>query len=222
MRPAWLTPDVIPSAKTCRVLHIPDNEKIIASVTGALRELEIADNWEEHGAVSPDEIATAMYSMLQSYLTSGGDCVPVGSILPFGGADVPVGWLGCDGEEVAQADYPCLYDILGDAWGVASPGNFKLPDLRGRALIGVGSGAGLTPRALADVGGEEAHTLTEGEMPVHAHTAHSHVVNVMTGVEVVPAAGADIPGTLTGYAGSGGAHQTMQPWAAVQFIIRAR
>ena len=222
MRFAWLTPDAIPDQKVCRVLYIPDNEDIIASVTGALRELEIADNWEEYGAVPPDEIATAMLHMVDDYLESTGDCVPVGSILMYGGETAPEGWLQCSGQEVAIADYPCLYAVLGDVWGAASPGYFRVPDMRGRVPIGYGAGPGLTPRSFAEMGGEERHTLSEGEMPIHAHSCHSHSLEVMTGELVVPAAGIPIPGTLTGYAGSSLSHENMQPFVTVVFIIRAR
>lgn len=49
-----------------------------------------------------------------------------------------------------------------------------LPDMRGRAPIGLGQGSGLTNRAMAAKGGEETHPLSTGEMPQHTHTESGH------------------------------------------------
>jgi microcystin-dependent protein len=39
-------------------------------------------------------------------------------------------WLLCDGSEVAKADYPALYELIGDMAGVAAgDGNFVLPSI---------------------------------------------------------------------------------------------
>lgn len=59
--------------------------------------------------------------------------------------------------------------------------NFVVPDARGRSILGAGSGAGLTARALGATGGEEAHTLSavESGTAVHSHgvtdPGHTHV-----------------------------------------------
>jgi len=43
----------------------------------------------------------------------------------------------------------------------------EIPALAGRTIIGVGSGGGLTSRALYDNGGEEVHTMTIHELVPH-------------------------------------------------------
>ena len=55
--------------------------------------------------------------------------------------------------------------------------HFRLPDLRGRSLIGAGSGAELTNRVIGQTFGSEAHKLTTAEMPTHTHiqAAHNHI-----------------------------------------------
>ncbi len=40
---------------------------------------------------------------------------------------------------------------------------------RGRIIVGVGEGKGLTPRHLLEAGGDEQHKLTIEEMPRHKH-----------------------------------------------------
>jgi len=64
---------------------------------------------------------------------------PVGTIISWAGGDLnllPPGYLLCDGSEVAQATYNRLFIIIGNTWGTASPGNFRLPDSRGKTLCG--------------------------------------------------------------------------------------
>lgn len=78
--------------------------------------------------------------------------LPSGAILPFAGSSVPAGYLLCDGSEVAQSTYPSLYAALGTTWDESakqdgtggnyttpSVGNFRIPDLRGIFLRGVGT-----------------------------------------------------------------------------------
>lgn len=80
-----------------------------------------------------------------------------------------LGWMVCDGRTLAIADYPALYDVIGTSFGAPSEGYFKLPDFRGRVPGIIGTGSGLTGRALGDIVGAETHTLTINEMPSHNH-----------------------------------------------------
>lgn len=50
------------------------------------------------------------------------------------------------------------------------PDGWKEVDFaKGRVIVGVGEGKGLTPRHLLEAGGEEQHELTIEEMPRHKH-----------------------------------------------------
>lgn len=95
---------------------------------------------------------------------------PTGSLIQYAGDAAPQGWLLCDGSYVSIDQYTNLYNILTDIYGEVSEGSFRLPDLRGRVIIGSGSGDGLTSRSLAVTGGSETHTLSETELPSHTHT----------------------------------------------------
>ena len=112
--------------------------------------------------------------------------IPAGTVAQYAGAAAPAGWLFCDGAAVARATYPNLFAALGGTaspWGVpggAGGSTFNVPDLRGRAPVGVGTGAGLTARALAAAGGAETVTLGIGQVPSHGHTANDHT-HVVTG-----------------------------------------
>ena len=63
---------------------------------------------------------------------------PPGTILVFGGANPPPGFLLADGSEVNRATYPELFAAIGTAWGAGDfSTTFNLPDLRGRFIRGV-------------------------------------------------------------------------------------
>ena len=103
-------------------------------------------------------------------LTDPGGNMPTGAMVAFAGGTPPSGWLICDGSAVSRTAYANLFAVLGTTWG-AGDGvtTFNLPDLRGRAGIGAGTGTGLSPRVLAAKGGEETHSLTvneQADMPV--------------------------------------------------------
>ena len=63
-------------------------------------------------------------------------------------------------------------DDLAPGWSLCDGGtynNYTTPDLRGRFVLGAGSGTELTARTVGVVGGTETHTLTKQEMPKHSH-----------------------------------------------------
>ncbi|BAY64994.1 phage tail collar domain-conataing protein [Calothrix brevissima NIES-22] len=107
--------------------------------------------------------------------------LPTGMIAPFGGNSVPSGWLLCNGSEYSINNYPALYAILGTAYGGNGTTTFRVPDLRGRGLIGAGQGSGLTNRTLGQSGGQETVTLSTSQIPSHTHgindPGHSHSIN---------------------------------------------
>jgi len=101
----------------------------------------------------------------------------VGSIIMYGGAAAPTGWMLCQGQEVSRATYSSLYAVVGTTYGVGDGSTtFNLPDLRGRSPLGAGTGSGLTARTLGANVGEETHLLTGAESgtSVHNHTQDSH------------------------------------------------
>ena len=69
--------------------------------------------------------------------------VPIGTIINWvgniagGGQFIPPGYLLCDGAEVSLVTYPALYIVIGNTFGVQpTPTTFRLPDTRGRTLMG--------------------------------------------------------------------------------------
>jgi len=60
----------------------------------------------------------------------------ISEIRLFTYADVPDGWLPCDGRMMPIAQYTSLYSLLGTTYGGDGRTTFALPDLRGRIPAG--------------------------------------------------------------------------------------
>jgi microcystin-dependent protein len=97
-----------------------------------------------------------------------------GEIRIFASHQIPDGWLPCDGQALPSSGNTQLYALIGDTYGSPSPNTFKLPDLRGRLVLGSGSGPGLTPYKHGQRGGSEAVALAVNQTPAHNHTAKSN------------------------------------------------
>ncbi|UUF13555.1 MULTISPECIES: phage tail protein [Flavobacterium] len=93
----------------------------------------------------------------------------LGAILAFGFTFNPRGWQTCSGQLISIAQNTALFSLLGTTYGGNGQTTFALPDLRGRTMIGVGNGPGLTPVVYGQVGGTETTTLTINNMPQHNH-----------------------------------------------------
>jgi microcystin-dependent protein len=169
---------------------------------------------------------------------------PTGALLMFAGATAPAGYLVCNGAAVSRATYAALFAVLGTTYGAGDGSTtFNLPDMRSRAPVGAGQGSGLTNRALAATGGEEAHALSVGELAAHNHgvtdPGHTHTLGVGSGDDTantgtssrwpdyigglnatVRSTANVTTGISTQNAGSGTAHNNMQPFLAVNFIVK--
>lgn len=64
--------------------------------------------------------------------------LPVGTVLPFAGATVPVGYFLCDGSSYLRTAYPALFKELGTRYNLSTDGGevFRVPDLRNRTVMG--------------------------------------------------------------------------------------
>lgn len=149
--------------------------------------------------------------------------LPVGTVLMWANTSTPgtapYGFLACDGSAVSRTTYSALFAVIQSNYGSGNgTTTFNVPDFRGRAPIGNGTGSGLTIRTTGDFGGEETHLLTTAEMPAHTHT-YTETFHAGSGSNV--GAGAAVGSTQdTGSTGGGGSHQNMMPWCCVSFVIK--
>lgn len=102
----------------------------------------------------------------------------VGEIKSFAGDFLPQGWLLCDGSSYSSSQYAALCSVITFGYQ-PMPATFKVPDLRGRVLIGAGKGNGLNENfGIGQELGSENVGLTSLQMPVHNHTAASNVLPI--------------------------------------------
>src|SRR5262249_14339105 len=93
----------------------------------------------------------------------------VGEIRMFGGNFAPAGWALCNGQLLPISQNTALFSLLGTQFGGDGKSTFALPNLQGRNPIDQGGGPGLSVRSMGELGGAEAVTLLQSELPAHAH-----------------------------------------------------
>jgi microcystin-dependent protein len=93
----------------------------------------------------------------------------IGQLMLFAGNFAPRGWAFCDGQLLSIAQNSALFSVLGTTYGGNGETTFGVPDLRGRAPIGMGHGPGLPNITQGQQGGAAAVTLTTAQMPAHSH-----------------------------------------------------
>ena len=172
-----------------------------------------------------DDITVATTAYVDALTT-----VPTGAITQFAVAAAPTGWLLCDGDEYdEEGTHSALFDVIGSTYntGGETTGYFRVPNFKGRMPIGVGTGSGLTARALAATGGAEKHTLITAEMPSHTHEAGNYkyllqitdTANFLSGGDTVGYPNLITTGQITATGGSG-EHENMSPFLVVNYIIK--
>lgn len=138
----------------------------------------------------------------------------------------PKGWAQCNGQLLQINQNQALFSLLGTMYGGDGKTTFALPNLQGRVPVHRGNGF-----TQGGVGGEQAHTLTGLEEPIHTHLAQGSSSNadntVPTGNFLGNASGlygglANTttlhPSTITN-AGGSQPHNNMQPYLTLNVCI---
>lgn len=135
--------------------------------------------------------------------------------------------LACNGAAVSRTTYAVLFAKIGTAYGAGDGSTtFNVPDIRGRTLIGAGTGSGLTARTLGTQNiGAETVTLSTPEMPAHTHVGGLHTHDIPDANDTGDSSRLERSGTsnqgttttssggavATTSTGGGAAHANMQP-----------
>lgn len=145
-----------------------------------------------------------------------------GEIKMWAGDTIPDGWLLCDGSEVSKTKYPNLYAAIRDLWGVPnSSSNFKLPNLAGKVPVGYDS-ADTDFAPVGHTDGEKKHKLTVDEMPAHTHSRNYYSADwCANGTKSGYHGSGTGTARTTGSAGKDLAHNNLQPYAVIKYIICA-
>ena len=162
----------------------------------------------------------------------------IAEIRIFAGNFAPRGWAFCDGQLLPISQNTALFSLIGTTYGGDGRTTTALPNLQGRAPMHPGRGPGLTSRRLGERGGVETVTVSEAQMPNHNHTvpafssgfgspitdpsdaylsqltSNGNVYNPTISGSVV-----DMSDNALQNSGGSQAHNNMQPYLAINFII---
>lgn len=217
---AWLTPDSLPSETLCHAVSVPDDAAWQAAFFGALLSLAESENWEQSpGGLDPEVVAERFLTSL-AQIRMG--CMYVGQVIFSAGTLDQAFLIPCDGRFLDPAEYPDLFTAIEYTFGGGPTGDFAIPAVSGRAVIGTGTGDGLTPRAIGDLVGSERVTLNTDQIPDHDHSIHSHLPGLAFAPGELPVTTPSIFPASTGGTGGGQSHQNMQPSIALNAYIVAK
>lgn len=140
-----------------------------------------------------------------------------GMMMAYGGAAAPTGWLLCQGQSLSRTQYPLLFTAIGTTFGSADGTHFNLPDMRGRAAVGIGGTLNLT---LGQEFGEITHLLTGAESGIQAHF-HTGTFNTHGPANVGSNGNGQAGNTdTTGPTDAQTAHNNVQPSLGLNWIIK--
>lgn len=152
--------------------------------------------------------------------------VLIGEVKQYFGATIPDKYLLCNGQEIAQADYPELYAVIGSlpVCQSATDGMFKVPDLQDRFLQGANGNLGTVKEAgLPNITGSWNHSsgysaYTQNNGAIRSDSSYSPASGSGTGW-VNESISFDASRSNSIY----GKSDTVQPPAiSVNYIIRAK
>lgn len=139
------------------------------------------DKWlVKFGFLHPDVVASPTFIPSPETgaggLTIGQLLRPVGEVTMFYGslAQIPAGWLPCNGSTFSSTTYPDLFALLGST---------TLPNFTDRFPIGAGT------KAVGSSGGNASQTIAANNLPAHTHSvgtlaaanesAHTHAAGTL-------------------------------------------
>jgi microcystin-dependent protein len=158
----------------------------------------------------------------------GNVAAPTGTVVSFGGASAPEGWLICDGSAVSRTLYATLYGVIQDTYGNGDGSTtFNLPDLRGRVAVGWAASGGHPD---VSTRGNSEEIAVAYRRPKHRHSPHFHSTHAIalysTGSGSGFASGGDGPPnnypTDSTDGGSGNSNDSLDApaWLVLNHIIK--
>lgn len=158
-------------------------------------------------------LARAKKSSLISDVTNY--LVPPGAIMPYAGINPPTGWLLCDGAYIDKTDYPELFAAIGYYYGATTIATkFRLPDLKGRMVIGYDD---MSNGFASSTGG--AGRIPSATTPNLALVPPEGALAAVTGGNKNP----QPVSTVTNFGGTitGVTTEVLSPFHAMNYIIKA-
>jgi microcystin-dependent protein len=164
----------------------------------------------------------------------------IGEIRPMPYLFAPQFFTFCDGQLMPISQNQALYAVIGPQFGGDGRTTMGIPNLKGRAPIGAGTGPGLSPHFIGQFSGSASVALTEQQLPSHDHTAHAafapsvdnapnnqSYLGITLSAETGPIKGYAAPDANTvqmspsalASAGGGQPHENRQPFLGLNFCM---
>ena len=141
---------------------------------------------------------TRMFTAAQ--VTQVTQATVAGIVSPYAGSAAPAGWLLCDGTSYLRTTYANLFTAIGTLWGTVDGTHFNVPDLRGRSVVGSGTGTKVgtitavaanvaTLTGLTNAANNEFQT---GQAVVFGATVAGNLVNASAPANVMPMVSSEV------------------------------
>lgn len=177
-----------------------------------------------------NNFTTAEKEKLADLENGASETLPVGTIIPYASSTLPEGYMICDGRALSRTEYSKLFQAIGTFFGAGDGSTtFNIPNLKGKVPVGL-NGNDTDFDTLGETGGEKEHTLTINEMPKHNHTFLDNNSNTYQTIATMVAGGNYDASQLGGsrkyeniyvnYNGNSEAHNNLQPYIVLNYIIK--
>jgi microcystin-dependent protein len=157
----------------------------------------------------------------------------LGQIQAFGFNFTPQGWMQCNGQLLAINTNQALFSLLGTMYGGDGRTTFALPDLRGRSIVGISQGPGLSNIQIGQKSGSETITLNTTNLPPHNHpvtiavntangeesTSTLYLSNHASAFSEAPTTGAVLAGVSSANTGNGLPFSNQSPYLGINYCI---
>lgn len=215
---------------TVNVYIPPDNSNIVNGLANKSGEI-LATGDSVELCTKNGSLKNAWIAVKHGINSAGGatDNFPIGSIIAYGGTEIPNNWLVCDGSAVSRETYKELFEKIGTIYGDGDGSTtFNLPNYGGRVPVGLDKND-TDFDTLGATLGEKKHTLTVSEIPSHYHDLSVHSGgNTSAPISgVANTSNASASGLLTDSrfriqnTGGGQSHNNIQPSIVANYIIKA-
>ena len=161
---------------------------------------------------------TLCSSNLNNLETQYETAAKIGSIIMYPGIVPPTNYFLCDGASYNTVWFSWLFDVIGYTFGNPGGGNYKVPDLRGKFIVGYNPASNDYKTMGGLVGSSEA-ILTENHIPSHLHDLRwggGPASNLMGGAQSFGARVQDPTNLSTGAVG----HPNVPQSVVLSYIIR--